>query len=244
MESNLDRRVFLRRAAVAAVAASPLSLFGCRVDGDGTAAADDARAAAGNAGADGALPGATPRPILLPWGSDAVLIAAPPRERPVAYMSMRRMEIYIDREFRDRLHYALNAHISVSTGVWRVPLPGDPLTVPVTPGDAEREFEEIDMRYWNAELEPAEGDLRVMRGAPQGVTVGVPCVPLSGGGVWLTGGPWEVAQCGPPSDQLCREDLMEIGVGLRYADRDCTRPAGQVRFVTWACREPAILAGV
>lgn len=242
MERNLDRRVFLRRAAVAAVGASPLSLLGCRVDeggaGDaGTAAAEDARA-------DGATPDSTARPILLPWGSDAVLIAAPPRERPVAYMSMQRMEIYIDREFRDRLQYALNAHISVSTGVWRVPLPGDPLTVPVEAGDAEREFEEIDMRYWDAALEPAEGDLRVMRGAPVGATVGVSCGPLSGGGVWLNGGPWEVLQCGPPSDQLCREDLMEIGTGTRYDDRDCTRPAGQVRFVTWACREPAILAGV
>jgi hypothetical protein len=173
-----------------------------------------------------------------------VLIAAPPTERPVAYMSMRRMEIWIDREHWDRLQYALGAHISVSTGVWRVPLPGDPPNIPVTPGDVEREFEPIDMRIWDATIEPSEGDLRVLRGSPTPARVDISCQPLSGGGVWIDADPLELLQCGPPDERLCREDLMEVGSATRFSDRDCARPTGRVRLLTWACREPAILEGV
>jgi hypothetical protein len=184
------------------------------------------------------------RPILLPWGPDGVRIAAPPQERPVAYMSMGRMEVYVDRDFRDRLQYIFRAHISVSTGHWRIPRPGDSPLVPVQPGDALREYVEIDMREWDANLEPTEGDFRVLRGSATAVSVDVSCVPLSGGGVWLNGGPWDLFQCGPPNAELCRESLVEVGTGMRFADRDCTRPTGSVRFVTWASSEPATLGGV
>ena len=154
------------------------------------------------------------------------------------------MEIHVDRDFRDRLAFLLNVHISVSTGHWRIPLPGDSQLVPVQAGDSLREFEEFDMRIWDARWEPTEGDVRVLRGSAVGVSVEVRCAPLSGGGVWFNGGPWDLLQCGPPSEELCREDLMEVGTGTRYADRDCTRPTGSVRFVTWASRDPATLAGV
>ncbi|MDH3206557.1 MAG: hypothetical protein OEO79_08090 [Gemmatimonadota bacterium] len=233
MDFNLDRRAFLRRAALAALSAPAVGVLACTPD-------VLPRERRGEEGVGRTLN----RPILLPWGPDGVRIAAPPSERPVAYMSMGRMEIYIDRDFRDRLQYALSAHISVSTGHWRIPRPGDSPLVPVQPGDAQREYEEIDLREWDALIEPVEGDLRVLRGSAADVRMEVPCAPLSGGGVWLNGGPWDLLQCGPPNEQLCREDLMEIGTGQRFSDRDCTRPAGSVRFVTWACREPATLAGV
>lgn len=233
MQEAVDRRAFLRRAAVAVLAGPTVSVLGC--------APERAEPMPGTEGAAGRE---LTRPILLPWGPDAVRIAAAPRERPVAYMSIGRKEIYIDRDFRDRLQYALSAHISVSTGHWRVPLPGDPTTIPIQPGDAEREFEEIDMRVWDATMQPTEGDVRVLRGSAGPVGVNVTCAPLSGGGAWLSGGPWQLLQCGPANEELCREDLMEVGAGTRFADRDCTRPLGPVRFVTWACREPATLAGV
>lgn len=231
MSHATDRRTFLRRAAVAALGMPALTLA-CAPDQP--AEREPTRAGRGGQARE---PQSLERPILLPWGSDAVRIAAPTRERPVAYVSIGRKEAYIDLEHRDRLQFLLSAHISVSTGLWRIPLPGDSPTAPVQPGDVEREFEEIDMRVWDAAIEPTEGDLRVMRGSQEALTLDVGCEPLSGGGAFLSGGPWELSRCGPPGDGLCREDLMEIGVGTRFADRDCTQRLGPTRFVTWACRD-------
>jgi len=233
MAESPDRRTFLRRAALAALGMPVVGTLAC---GDRAVDAEQ-----GGQPVQRATPPEAPtsleRPILLPWGPDAVRIAAPPPERPVAYVSRGRMEIYVDLEFRDRLQYVLSAHISVSTGHWRVPLPGDSPTIPVQPGDSRREFEEIDMRVWDATIEPTEGDMRVLRGTARAVTLSATCEPLSGGGAFLSGGPWEVQRCGPPSDDLTREDLMEIGLGTRFADRDCTQEIGPARFVTWACRD-------
>jgi hypothetical protein len=224
MDLSFDRRTFLRRAALAALGA-PVVTLGC------------------SAGESGPLRGARgsgetlTRPILLPWGQDAVRIASPLSERPVGYMSTDRMELYVDHDFRDRLRYVLDAHISVSTGHWRIRRPGDSPLYPVQPGDALREYEEIDLREWDAGMEPSEGDVRIRRGDATNVRIEVSCTPLSGGDAWLSGEPLEHLQCGPPSDELCREDLMEVGTGTRFADRDCTRPIGPARFVTWACRD-------
>jgi hypothetical protein len=227
-----DRRTFLRRAALATLGLPAVGTLAC---GDG--GNDGGRAEQPVVRATPVETAAIERPILLPWGPDAVRIAAPPAERPVAYVSRGRMEIYVDLEYRDRLQYVLSAHISVSTGHWRIPLPGDSPTIPVQPGDTRREFEEIDLRIWNASLEPTEGDMRVLRGSQRPVTLSPSCEPLSGGGAFLSGGPWEVRRCGPPNDDLTREDLMEIGVGTRFAERDCSRAIGPARFVTWACRD-------
>jgi hypothetical protein len=234
MDITYDRRSFLRRAALAALGAPAVSALGCSPDGPGRLAAPPMEEAARRT---------LVRPILLPWGPDAVQIAAPLAERPVAYMSHRRMEVYVDWEFRDRLHYIFSAHISVSTGHWRIPFPGDTPRVPVQAGDPLREFEEVDMREWDASLEPTENDVRIVRGSPTHVSIDVSCTPLSGGGVWLNGGPWDLRRGGPPNDDLCREDLTEIGTGTRYADRDCARPIGSVRFVTWASLESSTLLG-
>lgn len=233
MSQSPDRRTFLRRAALAALGAPVVGTLAC---GDRGAEATPAAPQAVQPTAP-AAPEALERPILLPWGPDAVRIAAPPAERPVAYVSRGRMEIYVDHEFRDRLQYVLAAHISVSTGHWRIPLPGDSPTIPVQPGDSRREYEEIDLRVWDAAMEPTEGDMRVLRGSARAVTLDVTCQPLSGGGAFLSGGPWEVQRCGAPSEDLTREDLMEIGTGTRFEDRDCTREIGPARFVTWACRD-------
>jgi hypothetical protein len=232
MDTTFDRRTFLRRAASAALAAPVASMLGCSSE-------VPAREDVGEEVARRSLT----RPILLPWGPDAVRIAAPPVERPVAYMSRGRMEIYIDRDFRDRLQYVLSAHISVSTGHWRIPLPDDPPRIPVQPGDRLREYEELDLRTWDAEMEPTEGDVRVLRGSAVAVDIAAQCEPISGGGAWLSGGPWDLLRCGEPNDELCREDLMEVGTGTRYADRDCVRPTGSLRVVTWASGEPVALMG-
>jgi hypothetical protein len=234
MDTTYDRRAFLRRAAATALAAPIVSVLGCTSEEPGSGSGRVVEEGMGRT---------VTRPILFPWGPDAVRIEAPLAERPAAYVSRGRMEIYIDREVRDRLQYILNAHISVSTGHWRIPLPGDARTIPVQPGDAAREFEEMDLRTWDANMEPTEGDMRVLRGSAAAVSVDVSCTPLSGGGAWLNGGPWDLLRCGTPSGELCREDLMEVGTGTRYSDRDCTRPTGSVRFVTWAGRGPATLAG-
>ena len=225
MSRSTDRRSFLRRATLAALGMPVLSV----------ACAPDRPPPRGAAAAGGML--RPERPILLPWRSDGVRIDAPPAERPVAYVSFVRKEAYIDLEYRDRLQFMLSAHISVSTGHWRIPQPGDPPTIPVQPGDPVREFEEIDMRSWDASIEPGEGDVRVLRGSPRPVHIEVACQPLSGGGAFLSGGPWDIQRAGPPDAELCREDLMEIGEGTRFEDRDCTRPLGPVRFVTWAWRD-------
>jgi hypothetical protein len=227
MSGSTDRRTFLRRATVAALGIPALSLA-CAPD-----EVPPRRAAATGP----RTPQGLERPILFPWGPDAVRIDAPPAERPVAYVSFGRKEAYIDIEYRERLQYVLSAHISVSTGHWRIPLPGDSPTIPVQPGDPVREYEEIDMRVWDASMEPGEGDIRVLRGIPRPVTIEVACQPLSGGGAFLSGGPFEVQRAGAPEDELCREDLMEIGSGTRFEDRDCTRPIGPARFVTWAWRD-------
>jgi len=227
MSGSTDRRTFLRRATVAALGVPALSLA-CVPDQAPTGRASDSRARS---------PRTLDRPTLLPLDPDAVRIDAPPAERPVAYVSFGRKEAYIDIEYRDRLRYVLSAHISVSTGHWRIPLPGDSPSIPVQPGDPVREYEEIDMRLWDAAMEPGEGDLRVLRGSPEPVTLEVACQPLSGGGAFFSGGPFELWRAGQPDDELCREDLMEIGTGTRFEDRDCTRPVGTTRFVTWAWRD-------
>lgn len=230
MHSSFDRRAFLRRAAAAALGLPVLSAAGCTLERQDRGGQTE--------------PLGPARPILLPWGEGAVRIAAPPRERPVAYMSRRYMKIWVDHEFRDRLSYALNAHISVSTGHWRIPLPGDPPNIPVTPGDENREYEEFDVRFWDAEIEPAEGDLRVLRGAPASTVVSIQCQPVSGGGTWLSAEPLQLFRCGPPGPELCREDLMEVGAAASFADWDCAQPTGSVRLFTWACRDPSQLEGV
>lgn len=194
-------------------------------------------------------------------------MAAPPAELPVTYVSMRRRQVFIDFDFREQVYWDLHAHISVSTGVWRIPLVGDPPTEPVMPGDVLREFEELSIRDWDPTEDPVEADIRIMRGRAVPRTVALECAPVAGGSEWLRAGPWEILQCeslverdaatearasraqgdwgtsGYLSVPLCREDFMSVGVGTRFEARDCSRPVGPVRVMTWSCLEEFLTSG-
>jgi len=164
-------------------------------------------------------------------------MVAPAREQPAAYVSMATRRLFVDFEYRDQVYWDVRAHISVSTGLWRIPLVGDPPKEPITPGDELREFEEMSIRDWDPTADPAEGDIRIMRGRALPTRVDFTCAPLAGGGAWYRAGPWDILQCGEPSEALCREDFRTVGTGTRYADRDCTALVGSVRVLTWACLE-------
>ena len=229
MDTSYDRRAFLRLAGAAALGTPLAAASGCSIERQ----LDERESPQLG----------PPRPILLPWGPDAVRIAAPPRERPVAYISHRYMRVWVDLEYRDRLQFALGAHISVSTQHWRIPLPGDSTNIPIQAGDPRREFEEFDVREWDAEIEPTEGDVRILRGSPVSTELRIECQPLSGGGAWLSAEPLRLRRSGTPSLDLCREDLVQVGAATRYEDRDCTRPVGQVRLLTWTSQEELITEG-
>lgn len=228
-----DRRSFLLRFGAAALAAPALAACTeARSEGE-------ARHEADGSGADASTVRQLERPVLLPWGDEAVRIAAPPAELPVAYVSMRTRQLFVDRDYRDLASFYLRAHISVSTGVWRIPLAGDSQREPVTPGDLLREFEELSIRDWSPEAPLAEDDMRLMRGRPVRAHIDWECVQLTGRPSWFRAGPWDIDQCVASDDGLCREDFFPVGRGLRFADHGCTRPVGTARFYTWACR-PAI----
>jgi hypothetical protein len=162
-------------------------------------------------------------------------MAAPLAELPMAYVSMDRRRIYVDYDFRDRVYWALQAHISVSTGVWRIPLPGDSERIPITPGDQLREFEEFALRDWDPTMRPAEGDMRIRAGQAVETSVQFGCVPLTGTGEFFDAGPIQIDRCEASSEDACREDFMSIGPADRHTDRACAEPAGVVSLMTWAC---------
>lgn len=232
MSHECDRRTFLRRVGCVGLVAPSFSL----------ACASGDRPAAGGApdgpdddGSSTALDPVT-RPVLRPWSNGAVHILSPLDEMPMAYVSMGRREVFVDHAFRDRSNWILEAHISVSTGLWRIPLPGDPVGQPITPGDTIREFEELDIAEWDPTMEPAEGDFRIRRGRPAPVRVDFACVPMSPTSDWFSGGPWDIRRCDGVGEEACREDFVEIGIGSRQPIRGCEDPAVPARFFTWACR--------
>ncbi len=226
--TELNRRTFLRRAGAAVMAAPAVSLAGCGPE------APDAGDISGAPTTDPALlAGDIVRPILLPWSDDAIWLDAPAREMPVAYVSMGTLQLFVDRAFRDQVYWDLRAHISVSTGVWRIPLVGDPIREAIVPGDLLREFEELSEREWDPTARPTLGDIRITRGTAMPRRVELVCAPVAGGGTWLRAGPWDVVQSAAPSTALVREDFTSIGRGMRFADRDCTRPRGEADILTW-----------
>jgi len=247
MHVPIDRRLFLRRSASASLLTTVLPLLGCdlsdrRTRGGGGAEGDGAEGGGADGGgqggerqAAGADAGSLTRPILLPWSEEAVHLWAPPPERPMAYVSMASHRIFVEHESRDRVFWLLGAHISVSSGLWRIPLLGDDPRVPIVPDDRRREFEEQPMRAWDPAAPPAEGDLRIRWGTATPVRIAFACAPLSGGDAWLGAGPLEITRCGPGQEDACREDFMAVGAARRYADRACLEPTGTVRLLTWAC---------
>jgi hypothetical protein len=235
-KNHEDRRRFVRRAGLAALAAPALPWLACVPEpGDGR---ERRRASTAVRREIPAGPPLT-RPVLLARGTDAVELQAPPLELPVAYVSMAERRVYVDFQYRDQVYWDLRAHISVSTGLWRLPLVGDPPRHPVMPGDVEREFEEFAMRDWDPTVAAAEGDIRIVRGEVLARRVEFSCAPLPGWRAWIAGGPWEVLQCGSPGDSLCREDFFAVGTGVRHGERECAYPVAPVRVLTWAVREGA-----
>ena len=220
---HCNRRVFLRRAGLIALSIPTVPVLGCVPDRPRQL---KRRSEFG--------PGSITRPVLLPWSVDAVRIVTPPPELPVTYVSMGRREIYIDFDFREQVYWELRAHISVSTGVWRIPLPGDPENRPIQPGDELREFEELSIRHWDASREPTVGDIRILRGNLGDVTVAFDCAPISGGGAWFSAGPINILQCPGAADGLCREDFMSIGTARRHPERECSGQGQPVELLTWA----------
>ena len=229
MTERYDRRAFLRRLTAAGLAAPAISTLGCGFE---EIRREDAEPRS---------PGRSlTRPVLLPWTGDAVRIGATLSELPAAYVSRGLLRVFIELDSRTQLQMMLAAHISVSTGHWRIPLPGDDLGIPVDAGDALREFEETPIGEWNSNMDPTEGDFRILHGRRETVEVAFECMPMAARKGWFSAGPWEIAQCVGRGPDLCREDFMEIGTGTRHARRDigtCTEPMGPVRYVTWACPE-------
>lgn len=231
MREHPSRRTFLRSLGGAVVG---LGLGACSrrpeepSTGDGRAGSGSVRA--------GLPPFVLDRPVIRPNGIDEVWIATPPPERPVAYVAMETRQAFIDRSHRDRASWLLDAHISVSTGLWRIPLPGDSPLTPITPGDERREFEEMDIGAWDPAMVPHMGDIRIMLGARQPTVVGAGCVPIQGTSDWLAVERLEHERCLPGTDDAVREDFQLLGGGRRYSDRACTDGGVDVSVFGWACR--------
>lgn len=225
MTERYDRRSFLRRVTALGLAAPTVSTLGCGMEQ--IRSEDEGPRFAGLA---------ITRPVLLPWTDDAVRIRAPLSELPLAYISRGLRTVFIGLDSRIEISVMLAAHISVSTALWRIPLPGDDLAIPIDVGDELREFEEIHIGQWDATMDPTEGDFRVRRGLRENVEVAFDCLPMAGREGWYSAGPWDIAQCTGRGPDLCREDFMDIGTGFHHDDRPlCTEPVGAVRYVTWAC---------
>lgn len=227
MNERHDRRTFLRRAAAVGLVAPTLPILGC--GSEPRTRADEEAIDHGRS---------ITRPLLLPWSADSVRISAPTTDRPMAYVSRGLQRVFVDHEFRVRVNVMLAAHISVSSGLWRIPLVGDDLGVPIPADDALREFEEAEIGEWDPGMDPVEGDFRIRRGQRTRISVDFDCAPLSGGGGWFSAGPLEVVQCKAPGEDLCLEAFIDIGAATRFSRRYCEEPEGTVRLVTWATPDP------
>lgn len=167
----------------------------------------------------------------------AVRLTVTPPLRVVAYVSMDRREVYVDRDFRDRASWLLNAHISVSTWHWRIPLPGDDPGIPITPGDEVREFEELDISLWDRST-PAMDDIRIVLAdtIPGGITVG--CVPIESDGdaEWLSARLTSPASVSSLTETI-REDFHLLGSGELFTTSSCTgEGARSAPVVGWGQR--------
>lgn len=224
MTKPWDRRTFLRRLGAAGLGAPVVALVACT---------DRSQA---ERGASTTTTGRTVLdPIVRSYAGDAARIVTPMSEPPIAYVSQGLRLVFIDREFRDLLVGILSAHISVSTGHWRIPQPGDPLEEPLIPGVPQREFEEVGIGDLDLEMEPSEGDFRIRRGQRAETTIDFSCVPMVDSSQRLSGGPWLVVQCDGSGAGACREDFVEVGIGARSTDENCRDVAGEIRLLTWVC---------
>ena len=230
---TLDRRTFLKHLSSVSLVGTTLPLVGCISD-----RALELEEVPAETPPESALVRSINRPILVLWSADTVRILNPTSVLPLAYVSLGLRRVYVDNPFRDRVIGLLNAHVSVSTGLWRIPLPGDRPEQPLVPGDTSREFEVAEIWDWDPKADPTEGDFRIMPGGRVNIRVHFSCQPISGRNEWFSAGPWDIDQCDPSLDGACREDFQEVGDGSRHAKRDCGRRTETIRYLTWACSKP------
>lgn len=221
------RRAFLRRAAALCSLATLLAA-GC---GGGTKEAD---AVQGGGGPVGKAP--TMETALVAGPGATVRLAAAASPRPVAYLSRSRRRVWVERSLRDRVHRLLGAHISVSTGLWRIPLPGDDPRVPIPPGDGPREYLEVEMERWDPSMEPGSGDVRIVRGAATTVRVSPGCAPVLGGGV-VQVDPFDLSTGRAGGEELIREDFSPVARGRRHRDPACLDEGEPVQVLGWSARD-------
>jgi hypothetical protein len=139
----------------------------------------------------------------------------------------------VDKGRRDEARVRLDAYVSVSTGLWRIGLPGDDPKVPMVPDDALREFEEWDLRERDPGTRPTEGDVRVRGGSPAEVRIEAGCAPVPGGEGWLTGGPFSVVVLDGAGGGRGREIFKEVGSATLYRDAACAVEGPRVRVMGW-----------
>lgn len=157
----------------------------------------------------------------------------------MAYVSMETREVFVDRAFRDRASWLLDAHISVSTWVWRIPLPGDSPLTPISPGDELREFEELPVGSWDPARPPAKGDVRIVVGRATSVTLELDCVPIQATSAWISADRVTVEAVMPGTGEALREDFGTLGFGQRHDDPECALSSSDpdtVEIFGWAHR--------
>jgi hypothetical protein len=241
------RRELVRMLAGLALGGGGVVMVGCE-----GGASDE-----GESGVDTAPP-VLARPILRLWAENVLWMDRSANELPVAYVSMARRQVFVDRAYRDRVSWLLGAHISVSTALWRIPLPGDPRGEPISPGDERREFEERSIQDWDPALVPSLDDMRILVGVPMGVRVELECIPVGPAGAarepagsasapqtetdrpmtgaWFSASPWTMQVASAAPGEPVREDFMVIGGGTRHRDRGCAEAGEAVQLVGWAIR--------
>jgi hypothetical protein len=151
----------------------------------------------------------------------------------VAYASWAEHRIYIDHEFRDRIQNILNAHISVSTGHWRIPLPGDSPKEPLTPGAPEREFEEFALANLVPPDEPTLGDFRIVRAGYVRAYIEMHCTRTEDKSQFFRGGPIDVLTGNGRLPGVIREDFRRVGSFDGFSDANCDGPARSVAALMW-----------
>jgi hypothetical protein len=215
--ASWDRRSFVRHLGAVGLAAPVLTFAACS-----DRSATTARPTAGD-------------PIIRSYAPDAAHLVTPMSEPPIAYVSQSLRLVFIDREFRDVLIGILSAHISVSTGHWRIPQAGDAPEEPLIPGVPQREFEEVGIGDLDLAMEPSESDFRIRRGQRVETTIDLSCASMVDSPQQISGGPWHVEQCDGSGDGTCREDFVEVGVATRSPAGACATAAPDIRLLTWVC---------
>jgi len=192
-------------------------------------------------GRDGTLPAASA--VVSPTGvrqredGDAQILPPIESGEIVAYVSRAEQRIYVSRDFRDRAQNLLNAHISVSTGHWRIPLPGDSPSEPLIQGVPQREFEEFAVDDLDADMEPSVGDFRVLVGGYVPLSIGLECVLDEDGSVYVVAGSMAAMVGARAAAGIVREDFLVVGeVGL-FEGPSCLERTATKRAVMWVAQE-------